>query len=130
MSAFLQENEYSIGYLDSGHGHSANLAELELENFDGYFLNSKDADVGSAGTIAVAEQLLPDATADWSAVNLYNLPGEKTWPISVFSYAYVRVDQSADPEVGALLKVCLYRRSTTMVVSVALVLLLCLWVWW
>eukprot|EP00958_Prasinococcus_capsulatus_P000346 scaffold30_cov416-Prasinococcus_capsulatus_cf.AAC.3 len=114
VTEFLQTNEYAIGYLDSGHGVSAGLSEIELENKDGYFLNSQEADVvwlcprglaGSAGTIAVAENLLPDATGDWSEVNLYNLPGKETWPISLFSYAYVRTDQTADPVAGSFLKV-------------------------
>ena len=44
------------------------------------------------------------ASSDFSAVNLYNLPGATTWPITMISYFYIEKDLSGmDPETAALL---------------------------
>ena len=45
-----------------------------------------DTDIGAAGAVALADGILPaDSSADWSAVNLYDLSGDTTWPITMFS---------------------------------------------
>ena len=42
---------------------------------------------------------------DWSKVNLYDMDGKWTWPITLFSYFYVREDlTNMDPRSAGLLK--------------------------
>lgn len=42
---------------------------------------------------------------DWSAVNLYDMPGDSTWPIVLVSYLYVKKDQSStNPKTAAALQ--------------------------
>lgn len=46
MAAFISDaaNPGAIGYIDAGHGHSAGLEEVELQNKDGVYLTTKTAD--------------------------------------------------------------------------------------
>lgn len=54
MSSFIQDNDGAIGYIDAGHGHSAGLGEVALLNKDNKYLTTKTADIGAAGTLALA----------------------------------------------------------------------------
>ena len=78
---------------------------MALKNKDGEYLTTKTADIGAAATVALAQPgLIPtDPSADWSAVNLYNLGGATTWPITMISYFYLEKDLSAmDAQTAAL----------------------------
>lgn len=51
----------TIGYIDSGHGHSENLQEIELRNADDVYISSKEASV-RGGIMAAADNAgLPDS---------------------------------------------------------------------
>jgi len=108
MSDFIADpaNSGAIGYIDAGHGHGAGLGEVKLMNRAGLYLSTKEADIGAAGSIALAAtpSVIPgDATADFSAVNLYDLEGATTWPITMISYFYLDQDmRSYDPMSAAL----------------------------
>merc|ERR1719487_1988647 len=106
VAEFIDANQYAIGYLDAGHGQKLGFGEIALENKAGTYLTSKDADIGAAGAEALKAAVIPsDPTGDWSGVNLYDLPGAKTWPITMWSYVYVRKDLSnLDPRTAGLLK--------------------------
>ena len=109
MSSAILAEEYTIGYIDSGHGHDNNLPEISLQNRNGTFQNSIEAaardGVAAAAAEALKEGVMPsDPTADFSAVSLHNMPGEFTWPIVAISYIYLRGDQTESGETGALLK--------------------------
>ena len=105
MTAALQGNEYAIGYIDSGHGHDAGLAEIELRNKDGNYVDSKSASLATAAQYALDNGLIPpDATADWSSVSLLDLPGADTWPLTALTFVYVRKDLSFLGDNAALLK--------------------------
>ena len=54
MASFIQSNVGAIGYIDAGHGHNAGLGEIALQNRDGAYLTTRQADIGAAGTIALA----------------------------------------------------------------------------
>jgi len=106
MVAFIASKEYAIGYLDAGHGHQRNYAEVSLKNEDDKWLTSKEAlaaggslsnnGIAKAGEAAVTAQEIPtDVTADFSAVNLYRKAGATTWPIVLVSYIYLNKDWSA-----------------------------------
>mmetsp|Transcript_3934 Transcript_3934/g.8772 ORF Transcript_3934/g.8772 Transcript_3934/m.8772 type:complete len:894 (-) Transcript_3934:447-3128(-) len=96
MASFIAANEYAIGYLDAGHGQSEGFAEVALRNKDDVFITSAEANIGAAATSALGAEPspIPAADADWSAVNLYDMTGPKTWPITMFSYFYVEKDMS------------------------------------
>ena len=105
MSTFIEENEGAIGYIDAGHGHEHGLSEVALKNKDGVYLTTKTADIGAAATEALNQGgLIPtDPSADWSSVNLYNLGGDTTWPITMISYFYLEKDLSGmDAQTAAL----------------------------
>eukprot|EP00586_Coscinodiscus_wailesii_P015525 CAMPEP_0172494190 /NCGR_PEP_ID=MMETSP1066-20121228/39669_1 /TAXON_ID=671091 /ORGANISM="Coscinodiscus wailesii, Strain CCMP2513" /LENGTH=424 /DNA_ID=CAMNT_0013264939 /DNA_START=171 /DNA_END=1445 /DNA_ORIENTATION=- len=105
MTSCIVDNPGTIGYIDSGHGHSQGLIEIDLENKDGKYLTSKvSAEKGGIGNAAAA---IPDrADADFGNVDLLNKPGEWTWPIVAMSYVYVRKDLShiTDDQEKTLLK--------------------------
>lgn len=108
MAAYIAdpENEGAIGYIDAGHGYSAGLSEIELMNKDGLYLSTREADIGAAGTVALTSAIpvIPsDPTSDFSSVNLYDLEGPTTWPITMISYFYLEKDMSSyDPVTAAL----------------------------
>jgi hypothetical protein len=68
MSNYVSATAFSIGYIESGHGHVLGMNEIRLSNKDGIMLTSKEADIASAANNAV----LPAPDADWSTVSLLN----------------------------------------------------------
>ena len=85
----------SIGYIDSGHGHKYGLSEIALKNHDGYYVTSKEANIGAAATSAVETGAFPSShLADFSSVNLYDQPGKNTYPITMLTYVYLFQDMS------------------------------------
>jgi len=116
MQSFLDQTTHAIGYLDAGHGHDFGLSEVALTNLAGNTRTSKQSlaltpsGVEQAGSAAVSNNVFPaSATADWSAVNLYDMDGSNTWPIVLVSYLYVKVDQtSTNPRTAAALKAFLH----------------------
>merc|ERR1712100_163955 len=95
----IAANQYSIGYIDAGHGHELGFQEISLTNKHGQKLTSKEANIPKAAT---AYGTLPDIDGDWSDVSLINLDGEDVWPITAISYIYVRTNLTG--EVGRLVK--------------------------
>jgi ABC-type phosphate transport system substrate-binding protein len=95
VSGHIAATPYSIGYIDSGHGHASGLAEISLENKNGTSLTSKEADIGAAGTAAVTTAIAADMSLSWDAVSLMDLPGATTWPICTFSYIYIRMNMTS-----------------------------------
>jgi hypothetical protein len=82
----------TIGYLDAGHGISAGLTEVELQN-EAETLQTSQAAAAKGGIEAAEGDALPDSpTDDFSQVSLLNQPGEFTWPIVQMTYIYVRKD--------------------------------------
>jgi len=126
----ILDNEGAIGYIDAGHGQSANLQEIELENDEDTLLNSKTA-AENGGILAAEAGVLPE-TADanfangrymrlsfcdlvaecshrsspiHSSVSFLDRPGKYTWPIVQMTYVYVRRDLTFidDPQEQTLL---------------------------
>ena len=91
--------QYSIGYIDAGHGHELGFQEISLTNRNGQKLTSKEADIPKAAT---AYGTLPDIDGDWSEVSLINLEGEDVWPITAISYIYAKTTLTG--AVGELVK--------------------------
>ena len=88
MSGFLAKNEWSIGYVDAGHGHEKGLKEVELKNKNGKWVTSKTADIAAAGDNPV--KTMPTVFSDdWNGFDLMNAAGDETFPICTFSYMYI-----------------------------------------
>jgi len=109
MSSAIASTQYSIGYIDSGHGHDKFLTEIELENKAGKFRSSIEAaevaGVQNAAAKALEIGVLPsNPTADFSKVSFHNMDGEDVWPIVAVSYIYTRTDIQDLGERGCLLK--------------------------
>ena len=101
MSGFLAANEWSIGYVDAGHGHEKKLKEVELKNKNGKWVTSKTADIAAAGD---AVTNIPTTWSNsWADVSLMNAAGDTTFPICTFSYLYIHSTQLSG-ESSALLQ--------------------------
>ena len=99
MANAIAANQYSIGYIDAGHGHELGFQEISLTNRNGQKLTSKEADIPKAAT---AYGTLPSIDEDWSDVSLINLEGEDVWPITAITYIYARTNLTG--AVGELVK--------------------------
>uniref|UniRef100_A0A7S2BS48 PBP domain-containing protein n=1 Tax=Haptolina brevifila TaxID=156173 RepID=A0A7S2BS48_9EUKA len=106
VPSFITDNTYAIGYIEASAGHEAGLSEVALQNRDGYYLDTRNADFGAMGVVSVSDGRIPsDPTADFSNVNLYDLVGSTTWPITMISYLYIDKDLSAmEAQTAALLQ--------------------------
>mmetsp|Transcript_16131 Transcript_16131/g.23623 ORF Transcript_16131/g.23623 Transcript_16131/m.23623 type:complete len:522 (-) Transcript_16131:47-1612(-) len=107
MTECLKNNPGAIGYLDSGHGWSEDLAEVNVQNLDKTFLTSRAARDKGGITGAAGFTPPPDRIdGDWGSIQFINKAGEDTWPIVVMSYVYLRKDidvfVSDDVERGLL----------------------------
>ena len=102
MSGFLAKNEWSIGYVDAGHGHEKGLKEVELKNKAGKWVTSKTADIAAAGDNPV-KTMPTDFSADWNGFDLMNAAGDETFPICTFSYMYIH-KKIQDSESARLLQ--------------------------
>jgi ABC-type phosphate transport system substrate-binding protein len=102
MSASLRATPFSVGYIDSGHGHNDGLSEVMLKNAAGTWLSSQTA--GTAGIQGAVPASLPAADGNWEALNLINQAGANTWPIVATSYMLVHQDQTGSGQNGQLLK--------------------------
>ena len=100
MSGFLAKNEWSIGYVDAGHGHEKGLKEVELKNKNGKWVTSKTADIAAAGD---AVDLPTTWSNSWAPISLMNAAGDETFPICTFSYMYIH-KSIADSESARLLQ--------------------------
>lgn len=90
VTACIQETPGTIGYIDSGHGVSAGLDEVMLENVAGTIMNSQEA-AERNGILAAEQGAFPEsADADFGSVSLVNRPGVNTWPIVQMTYIYAR----------------------------------------
>ena len=69
MTNCIRENPGSIGYMDSGHGWSEELAEVNVRNKRGNYITSKDSHA-RGGIAAAASAAAPPSSADddWSEV--------------------------------------------------------------
>lgn len=71
MTECIKTEPGTIGYIDSGHGHTEKLNEIELQNADGTYLSSKEA--SAKGGIAAAATAVPaSADMDFGGVDLLN----------------------------------------------------------
>jgi hypothetical protein len=116
MRLKIGANEYSIGYIDAGHGHLDNLSEVSLKNGNDQWVVTKEGDPAgrlTANIPAVVTQAVkatfPQSSGvtnyegNWSGVNLFNKAGDRIWPICAFTYLHVRTSY-ADPATAGLVR--------------------------
>lgn len=84
----------TVGYLDAGHGISAGLTEVELQNEAKTVQSSQEAQTKGGIEAAEGDVLPTDPTDDFSEVSLLDQPGEFTWPIVQMTFIYVKKDIS------------------------------------
>lgn len=120
MQNHIKDKVYSIGYLDAGQGHDFHLPEVAVANADGASRTSKASialgGVTEAGIRGLLAMRFPSSpTADWSSVNLYDMPGANTWPIVLVTYLYVKKDQTkTNPKTAAALRAFIQYIATNM----------------
>ena len=104
VSDTISSTEYSIGYIESGHGQALGLAEVALQNKDGNYLTAAEAEIGSAVTQIMSS--IPNADDDWDNDNLslLDLGGANTWPITAFSFMFIRKDLTSLGRSGPAVK--------------------------
>jgi len=107
MTNCIRETPGTIGYIDSGHGHSEGLTEIELRNADDVYISSKESNERDGIMAATDNAGLPDElTGSFADVQLLNQPGTYTWPIVALSYIYIKKDLTfiQDPAAQTLLQ--------------------------
>lgn len=113
ISGYLAANDYSISYIDIGHGLASGLGEIALKNADEYFVkpSTEGAVAGAALGSTGATGATREASAyinTWEDVSLMNQAGADTWPICTFSYLYIKKDMSGwsgeEAKTAALVK--------------------------
>jgi hypothetical protein len=82
----------TVGYLDAGHGISAGLTEVELQNESKTVQSSQEASRKGGIEAAEGDVLPADPTDDFSDVSLLDQPGQFTWPIVQMTFIYVKKD--------------------------------------
>lgn len=115
MRLAIGANEYSIGYIDAGHGHLDNLSEVSLKNANNEWVVTKEGDPAgrlTANIPAVVTSTVKDTfpqlsgatdyAGDWSGVNLFNKAGAGVWPICAFTYLHVRTAYSDTATTGVV----------------------------
>jgi ABC-type phosphate transport system substrate-binding protein len=114
MRLAIGSNEYSIGYIDAGHGHLDNLSEVSLKNANNQWVVTKEGDPAGRLTAKIKEVgegvTFPQVTGtsttdwagDWSGINLYYKSGDKFWPICAFTYLHVRTTYTDTATTGVV----------------------------
>jgi ABC-type phosphate transport system substrate-binding protein len=114
MRLAIGSNEYSIGYIDAGHGHLDNLSEVSLKNANNQWVVTKEGDPAGRLTAKIKEvgegvtfpqvtgTLNTDWSGDWSGINLYYKSGDKFWPICAFTYLHVRTTYAETATAGVV----------------------------
>ncbi|GBF93551.1 hypothetical protein Rsub_06271 [Raphidocelis subcapitata] len=93
---------YSLGWAQSSEGYGAGLAEVALRNADNATLTAKTSDPDAAPQRLGAA--MPQLNADWTDFQITNLPGKKTWPITLPVMLLAPTDMFMRPFPGRLLQ--------------------------
>ena len=130
MRLAIGANEYSIGYIDAGHGHLDNLSEVSLKNANNQWVVTKEGDPAGRLTAKIKEvgegvtfpqvtgTLNTDWAGDWSGINLYYKSGDKFWPICAFTYLHVRTTYAETATAGVVRAFVEYMLSSAIQVKI------------
>ena len=98
VAAYIQQNDYSIGYIELSYALESHIGYALVENADGVFSNCSLATVAAAASFA--SLTLPAGDEDWASVGNYFAlsPGcGDGYPISSFSYMLVYQELNVIP---------------------------------
>jgi len=98
----VQQNPYSIGYIELSFAMHVNIPIALIRNRDGFFVEANLTTVSEAA--AGAAITLPEPWESWENVSIVNAPGRLSYPISSFSYFLVYAEQSSYKKCLALKK--------------------------
>jgi len=86
----MVKQDNAVGYVELTYAKQNDLGIFTLKNKAGNFVDATLEGVSAAAAGAASD--LPKGDADWSDVSISNAPGEKTWPISTFTYLIMYKD--------------------------------------
>ena len=95
VAAAVQNTPYSVGYVELSYATANKIAFAKMVNAAGK-------------TVTANAESLQSAMADFgdkfddklTIARISNGPGEKTWPISTYTYQIIYMDQKSDPQLG------------------------------
>uniref|UniRef100_A0A7S3X0H1 PBP domain-containing protein n=1 Tax=Emiliania huxleyi TaxID=2903 RepID=A0A7S3X0H1_EMIHU len=98
MSTYIKERSYAIGYIDWGHGRAAGLSEIALLNHDKAYVKATKEGIEAAANQALElGDVYKRPDESFAGVNLYDIQGEKTYPIVLTTYIYLAKDYTSWP---------------------------------
>lgn len=115
VRAEIAKRDYSIGYLDAGHGHADDLAEFSLKNTEGEWLVTKEGNPAGITSANIPSVVTSTVRTDYDTAgfsgdlktdpkyNLFNKDGSGVWPICAFTYLHVHKVYSSG-ETAALVR--------------------------
>jgi len=93
VSSAVQQNTYSIGYVELSYASITNppLVFGFVANRDGYFV---DANATTTAAAAAGVSALPAGDASWTTVEILNQPGQFSYPMAAMTYLLVYKTQT------------------------------------
>ena len=90
VASIMKKQSYAIGYVELTYATENNIDMFTMQNKAGKWVDASLEGVSSAA--AGALDSLPKGDGDWSSVGINDAPGDKTWPISTFTYIIMYKD--------------------------------------
>jgi len=95
VAAAVQNTPYSIGYVELSYATANKIAFAQMVNAAGKKV------IANAESLASAMADFGDKFDDKLTIaRISNGPGDKTWPISTYTYQVLYMDQKSDPQLG------------------------------
>jgi len=101
VSSNINQNPYSIGYIELTYAIENNIPYALLKNKAGYVVDANATTIKAAAQAAFAS--LPNSTASWENVSIVDEDAPKAYPISSFVYVLVYAEQT-DKTIAISLK--------------------------
>jgi phosphate ABC transporter phosphate-binding protein len=90
VTTTVQQEQYSIGYVDINYALTNGVAFGAVENPAGNFIVANVTNIESA--ITDSNVVFPSPTGDWFNVSVLNAPGAHDYPVATFTYLFVYTD--------------------------------------
>ena len=91
VSGVIQQNPYTIGYIELAYAIQNNFPVALIRNKDGYFVEPNITTIQAAAAGIV--QQLPKPWDSWENVSIVYAPGKLAYPLSSLSYILVYAEQ-------------------------------------
>ena len=99
VTAAVKQNPYSIGYVELTYAIQNKLVHALLMNREENFVEANLETISSAALNSIEE--LPEWNESWYGFSIVNAPGERSYPMSSFTYILLYQDLSYMPEEKA-----------------------------